>query len=309
MNEYSSKAFRTRWAAMRLSLLAGLLLLLVKWVAYIWTSSTAILSDAAESVVHIGAVAFAAWGLRVAHQPPDQDHPYGHEKVNYVSAGFEGAVIVFAAFYILYKAAKKIIVGPELENLGPGAILIAGAVVVNALLGWHLIRTGRRENSLILTANGKHVLTDCVTSLGVLIALLLVAATGWELLDPLIAIGVAVHILVSGTQLVRQSAHGLMDRMDPGVDRRLREYLDEWANRHGVEYHGLRHRTGGNVVWVDIHLLFPGETGLESAHAAASSLESSIQECLPDHRVEVTSHLEPLEEHQDHHPEGGHQHR
>lgn len=301
--------FPAQRVAMRLSLIVGIGMLVAKCLAFILTSSAAILSDAAESVVHVVAVAFATWGLYLSQRPPDRDHPYGHEKVAYFSAGVEGSLIAIAAIYIVYESIRKIIVGPEIQHLGAGALLVAVATAVNTWLGWYLVRKGRRHHSLILVANGKHVLTDALTSLGVVVALVLVWSTGWQLLDPIIAIAVALHILRSGGQLVRVSVHGLMDRRDPEIDRALQPVLDEWSRRTGGAYHRLRHRRGGHVIWVDVHLLFDAGASVEAAHASATSLEDAMAAALPEHVVEVTSHLEPLETHAEHHPEGGYQHR
>lgn len=301
--------FPAQRIAMRISLIVGVGMFVAKGLAYVLTDSAAILSDAAESVVHVAAVGFATWGLYLSQRPPDRDHPYGHEKVSYFSAGVEGALIGVAAIFILYEAVRKIVTGPEIEHLGAGAFIVALATVVNTALGAYLVRAGRRGRSLILVANGKHVLTDALTSLGVIVALLLVWLTGWKLLDPILAIVVALHILRSGSALVRVSVHGLMDRRDPEIDDVLRPVLDAWSRRTGGEYHALRHRRGGHVVWVDVHLLFDASASIEAAHASATSLEQSMEEALPDYRVEVTSHLEPLESHEAHHPEGGYQHR
>jgi cation diffusion facilitator family transporter len=304
----SERESRAQWRAMRWSLAIGILMLVGKGAAWIITGSADILSDAAESVVHVVAVGFAAWSLRLSQQPPDQEHPYGHEKVNYFSAGAEGALIAMAAIFILSESIRKIVEGPEIQNPGWGGLIITAATVINALLGWYLVRVGRREGSLILVANGTHVLTDSLTSLGAIVALILVVVTGWVYFDPVIAMILAANILVSGFGLVRQSVHGLMDRRDPDVDRRLREILDQWAVQSGGAYHGLRHRSGGHVVWMDVHLLLPAGSDLEHAHASATDLEQQVQRGFPDYRLEITSHLEPLEAHGEHHPEGGPQH-
>jgi len=300
---------RLQHRAMQISLWVGVLMFVGKVVAYVVTQSAAILSDAAESVVHVVAVAFAAYSLKLSHRPPDEDHPYGHEKISFFSAGFEGAMIGIAAIYIFYEAISKLITGAGVENLGQGVLLVTAATIINGWLGYYLIRTGRRESSLILVANGKHVLTDSVTSLGVLVALGLIAFTGWQPWDPIIAIILAAHILRSGVGLVRESVHGLMDRLDPELDGALREVLDQWSADTGLTYHGLRHRSGGNVLWVDVHLLFPGDADLEHAHAGATRLEDALDARFRNRRVEVTSHMEPREQHEAHHPGGGHQHR
>jgi len=288
--------------AMTWSLVIGVGMFVGKGVAWLVTGSAAILSDAAESVVHVAAVVFAAWSLWLAQRPPDREHPYGHDKINYFSAGFEGAMIGIAALYIIYESVRKLVVGPELDNIGWGALLVTVATALNGLLAWYLIRTGRREGSIILVANGKHVLTDSLTSLGVLVALGLVALTGIVHLDPIIAILIAAHILRSGVALIRESFDGLMDRRDPGVESAVRDVLDAWQNTGAGAYHELRNRVSGDVVWVDVHLLFPGPVGLERAHADATRLETEIQEKLRPRQLVITTHLEPLGSHDRAHP-------
>lgn len=292
----------TQRLAMRWSLSIGLLMFAGKGLAYFWTGSAAILSDAAESVVHVVAVAFAAYSLWLSHQPPDRKHLYGHEKIGFFSAGFEGAMIIFAALFIIYHAAVKWILGIELQRIELGTLVIVAATAINGVLGWYLVRTGTRERSLVLIANGKHVLTDSITSLGVIVALGLVWLTGWNGFDPLLAILVALHILASGVKLLQQSFRGLMDEGDPEIDRLLRRVLDRWATTSGGQFHDLRHRSGGSVIWVEVHLLLPGTTSLEAAHAIATSVEDDIERELNGHPVVVTTHLEPLEQHMVHHP-------
>lgn len=294
--------FGSQRRAMRWSLSIGLAMFVGKGLAYLMTGSAAILSDAAESVVHVVAVAFAAYSLWLSHQPPDRNHLYGHEKIGFFSAGFEGAMIIAAAVFIIFESVLKWIAGPELQQIELGALVVALATAVNGVLGWYLVRTGTRERSLVLVANGKHVLTDSVTSLGVMVALGLVWVTGWKPFDPLLAIGIGLHILWSGVQLVRQSFRGLMDEGDPETDRVLRRVLDSWAVATGGQYHNLRHRCGGNVVWIEVHVLLPGHQDLESAHAAATVLEEDIERELHAGPVVVTTHLEPLEHHESHHP-------
>jgi len=305
----SPKAMQTQRVAMRASLVVGILMFFGKGLAWLLTGSAAILSDAAESVVHVAAVAFAAFSLRLSQQPPDRDHPYGHEKVAFLSAGFEGALIALAAAFIISESVQKLIHGPTIENLGVGTVLVAGAALVNGLLGLYLIRTGKRENSLVLVANGKHVLTDCVTSAGVVVALGLVALTRWTPLDPILAIAVALQILASGFGLVKESAQGLMDRRDPKLDNEIRSVLDAWAKGSDATYHGLRHRRASHMIWVDLHLILPGGWPLERAHAAATALETRLASAFPGQHLEITSHLEPRDEHARDHPEGGYIHR
>ena len=181
---------------MRLSLAVGVLMLLGKTTAYLMTGSAAILSDFAESVVHVIAVAFAAFSLRLSTKPAGPTFLYGYERITFFSAGFEGAMIVVAAIWILVEAIAKWMAGLKLEHLGAGTLLLVAAGTLNAWLGWYLLRVGKRSHSLILEADGKHVLTDCFTSFGVVAGLGLVLLTGWKPFDPLVAIAIALNILV-----------------------------------------------------------------------------------------------------------------
>lgn len=292
----SADAVRQQKMAMRLSLLIGALMFAGKSYAYFITGSAAILSDAAESVVHVFAVAFAAFSLWLSLKPADPTHQYGHDKISFFSAGFEGAMIVFAAFYIIYESIRKWIAGLAIENLDVGTMYVAGAAVINAALGAYLVWQGKRHHSLILVANGKHVLTDSWTSFGVIVGLLLVLWTGWLPFDPILAILVAMNILWSGGKLIRQSVGGLMDEVDPTTHAKLEEVLQREAGGRGRRYHELRHRNSGSVLWVDLHLLFPDGTRIEEAHWKATEVEAAIKKEFPT-PVIVNTHLEPLEVH------------
>ncbi len=286
--------------SMLLSLGVGFLMLAAKVTAYVITGSAAILSDAAESVVHVVAVTFAAYSLWLSARPADRSHPYGHEKISFFSAGFEGGMIVVAAVFIIYEAIHKWVTGLNLQNLGTGTLLVAGAAVLNGALGAYLVWQGKRFHSLILRANGKHVLTDCYTSAGVIVGLLLARATGWLLFDPILAMIVAVNILFSGGRLMRQSVAGLMDEVDPTLGDRLRTILNELAATYGVSYHSLRYRGLGNRLWVEFHLLFPSDTSIEQAHRVATGIEMALGQRL-EMPVEVMSHLESVEDHAEAH--------
>ncbi len=288
--------------AMGLSLGFGLLMLAIKAGAYLLTGSAAILSDAAESVVHVAAVAFAAWSLRVSFRPADAQYPYGHAKIAFFSAGFEGAMIILAALYIVVVSLQKLILGFELERLGLGTALTAAAAVINGALGVYLVRTGRRRRSLILTANGRHVLTDCWTSLAVLVGLGLVMLTGRQALDPLCGLLMAANILRTGIGLVRTAGAGLMDAADPEVQARLVAVLDAETLRRGIAYHGLLHRNAGDRLWVECHLLFAADTPLAAAHRTATAIEHAIAATLGS-RTHVTTHLECAADHDAVHPE------
>jgi len=277
--------------AMRMSIAAGVLLLVLKAAAWWYTGSTAILSDLGESVAHLAAVAFAAYSLWLSLRPADANHPYGHAKIGFFSAGFEGAMIAIAALYIFYEAGKAAWFGPELQHIGVGLALTATAALLNGALGWHLLRTGRRRGSIILEANGHHVLTDCWTSLGVLLALGLVQFTGWPYWDPIFAAAAAANILVSGTRLVRRSVSGLMDTADPEADRIIGEIVAEETRKRGISYHNLRHRNIGDAHLVELHLDFPQDALLRDAHRMATEIEEAIESKIRP-AAHVTTHLE-----------------
>ena len=302
MNAELSPEARDNRFAMRLSLLFGVAMLVGKTTAYWLTGSAAILSDAAESVIHVVAVAFAAFSLRLSTRPADQRFRYGYERITFFSAGFEGALIIVAAGTIIWAAIHKWLHGLAIERLGTGMLLVLAASIVNALLGAYLVRVGKRNDSLILQANGKHVLTDSWTSFGVVGGLVLVLVTGWKPFDPLFAIAVALNILWSGGQLVWRSAQGLMDYSDPETARRLQLLLDEITSAMGVVYHELRFRDTGKSIRVDLHLLFPYQTPVGEAHRLATIIEQKIAKALGK-PSNVTTHLEAQEDHEPVHAE------
>ena len=291
--------------AMRLSLFVGVLMLVGKVTAYWLTGSTAILTDAAESVVHVIAVGFAAYALWLSARPANQRFLYGYERITFFSAGFEGAMIIVAAVAILYAAIHKWLAGLRLEHLGAGVLFVVAAGAVNGALGAYLVRTGRRNHSLILEADGKHVLTDCWTSVGVVLGLGLVMLTGWKPFDPICAIVLGLNILWSGGHLVWSSARGLLDYCDPAVGHDLTQKLDGLCAELGLQYHGLRFRTTGNRLMVELHLLFPYDSPLGRAHHLATQLEERLLEALPM-RAEIVTHLESVEDHGQVHRAGHH---
>ncbi len=294
------QALRDTRFAMRLSLVFGLAMLVGKSAAYWLTGSAAILSDAAESVIHVVAVAFAAFSLWLSTRPADDKFLYGYERITFFSAGFEGAMIILAAFAIIYSAIHKWLHGLVLDRLGFGTVLVAAASIINLVLGIYLLRTGKKNHSLILEANGKHVLTDSWTSFGVVGGLCLVLITGWKPFDPIFAIAVALNILWSGGTLVWRSATGLLDYADPAIGSTLRKRLDELCRELLVEYHGVRFRMTGQRLLIEVHLLFPHEVALGEAHRIATVIEERLPECL-EIPAEVLTHLESLEDHADVH--------
>ena len=297
------RQYRDARFAMLLSLIVGVLMLAGKMTAYLYTGSSAIFSDAAESVVHVIAVAFAVFSLWLSARPAVAHFHYGYERITFFSAGFEGAMIMLAAGSILYTTTMKWRHGLALENLGSGVILIVAAGALNAVLGTYLLRIGRRNHSLILEADGKHVLADSWTSFGVVAGLVLVMATGWKPLDPLVAYAVAANILWTGGRLLWRAFKGLLDYSDPKVGHLIRARLDALCAELGLEYHGVRFRATGQRQMIEVHLLFPDSMRLGTAHRLATVVEERLAEDL-EMPAEVITHLESLEDHSEvHHVE------
>jgi len=282
--------------AMTLSLTVGVVMLAGKMAAYLMTHSAAIFSDAAESVAHIVAVAFAAFSLRLSARPAAPLFLYGYERISFFSAGVEGAMIMMAAVAILFDSVRKWMAGLPLENLGGGTLLLLLAGLLNAALGWYLLRIGRRTHSMILEADGKHVLTDSWTSFGVVGGLGLVLLTHWKPFDPLVAIAVAVNILWSGGRLLWRAAAGLLDYSDPGAGRKIREALGRICAELGIQYHGVRFRNTGYRQLVEVHLLFSRLTTVSDAHRLATIVEERLPAEL-GMPAEVITHLESIEDH------------
>lgn len=293
--QYTQQETRQMNKAMRLSLSVGFFMLIIKTYAYFLTGSAAIFSDAAESVVHVFAVGFAAYSMWLSHKPADDDHTYGHDRIIFFSAGFEGALITIAGLFILFQALQKMLFGFELENLEQGMFFISIATLMNGVLGFYLMRLGKRYHSLVLEADGKHILADCFTSLGVLLALVLTRLTGWIYFDPLLALLVGCNILWTGCKLLYNAFHGLMDRADAKLNKEIRAFLEKATRESGLCFHRLRHRNAGNRLMIEVHLLFPPDLSLFHAHELATHIESSVERAF-DQPTELITHLEPMEQ-------------
>ncbi len=272
----------------------GLLVLALKFFAWWITGSLALYSDALESIINVVAAMTAFVALRVAAQPADQNHPYGHHKAEYFSAVIEGALIIVAAVVILRDAYDAILAPKTLDAPLIGVAVNGLATVINLVWGMMLVRRGRDWRSPALVADGKHVLADVFTSGGVLIGLGLATATGWAILDPVIAAVVAVNILWSGGAMVRDSVNGLMDEAAPpemvGQIRRLISEHGEGA----LEAHDVRTRHAGQVTFIDFHLVVPGEMTVAESHTICDRLEAAIEGAVEG--AVVTIHVEPAEE-------------
>jgi cation diffusion facilitator family transporter len=283
---------RTRMRAGLVSLIVGTCLLIVKFAAYRATGSSAILSDAMESIVNVVAALFALSSLRFAVMPADRNHPYGHGKIEFFSAAFEGGLIAFAAVMIIYQGGEALWLGVELARLDLGVALTAAAGLANLGLGMYLVRVGRRHQSLTLIADGQHVLSDFWTSLGVVVGLVLVRFTGLVWVDPVIAIAVGINLAWTGAQLVRYSAGGLLDEEDVPLLERLLAAMNSSTVPGIIRIHSLRAIRSGRFNHVDAHLVVPEFWSVKRTHDAADAFEQRI---IAAGRVdgEVVFHLDP----------------
>ncbi len=279
--------------AMRLSLGIGVLMLVMKVTAWWLTKSAAILSDAAESVVHVVAVGFAAYSMRLSYKPADRTHAYGHAKIGFFSAGVEGGMILLAAIFIIFESVGKIIEGPTMENLGLGTVLTVAAVLINGILGFWLLRLGKKRHSLILEANGQHVLTDCWTSIGVVLALGLIFLTRWNYWDPIFGLLMGANIFITAVKLMRRSVGGLMDEVELAQEESVQSALDKIVSAKGMTYHELKVRPMGDRQAVEFHLLLKDNLPLIEAHQIATEVETELKSTIEPPPY-VTTHLEPL---------------
>lgn len=280
---------------MSASLLIGAGLMVIKFIAFYFTNSAAILSDALESVINVVAAGFALGSILVAAKSPDPAHPYGHGKVEYFSAGFEGALIVLAALGIFYEAWPRLFYPQAIPRLEKGMLLIVGAALVNLILGAILLIVGQRTKSIVLIADGKHVLTDVYTTVGVVLGLVAVYFTGWNRLDGAVAILVGLNILVTGVRLVHQAAAALMDRSDPELLGEICQVITENRRPMWIDIHQLRARRSGSRVFMDFHLILPRDLSLEASHEEVKKLEKILIDYFVG-QADILIHADPCME-------------
>lgn len=286
--------------ALQISLLVSVLSLCAKAGGFYLTESTTALSDALESVIHILAVAFVYYGFLLSAKPADEKHLYGHERVEFLSVGIEGAVIILAGVTIIYQSIKQYLFGHVIENLDEGIFLMTLAGVINFMLGRYLLKIGREENNMMVVSNGKHTLTDVWTSISVVATLVIIRFTGWIVLDSIVGFMLALYIMYEGFKLLKYSVDGLMDSKDPEVHQAILSILDNELPGSMSDYHHLRHRTTGNTTWIELHALFESNVDLEKAHDDATKLERSLINALKGDVI-VTIHLEPEGAHEQAH--------
>ena len=277
-----------------LSLATSAVTIVLKFAAYWLTGSVGLLSDAVEALVNIAAALVALAVLTYSSHAPDREHNFGHEKAQYFSSGIEGALIFVAAAAIVWSAVPRLLHPQPIEQVSLGLTLSVLAALANAGCAWVMLRAARAHRSITLEADARHLLTDVWTTLGVFIGVLLVQATGWLILDPLIALAVALQILWTGGHLMIRSFEGLMDRAVPDDELAAITGVLDTLRHEGGDYHALRTRVAGARSFVDVHVLVPGGLTVQAGHDLVERLENEIQSKLP--HVEVLTHLEPLED-------------
>lgn len=277
-----------------LSLATGFVVLGLKTYAWLVTGSVGLLSDALESTVNIGAALVAVFALRASNRPPDAEHHFGHGKAEYLSAMVEGFLILAASAVIIATAVNRLVDPQPLEQVGIGLAISVLASVLNGAVGLLLLRVGRNHRSMVLIADGKHLLTDVWTSAGVVVAVAAVALTGWVRLDPIIALVVGANILWTGWRLLRDSVSGLLDqRLSDDEIQKVVDVLERHES-DDVHFHALQSRAAGRQRFVSVHMLVPGRSSVRAAHDLAQDIEDEIDRELP--QTVVSIHIEPLED-------------
>lgn len=277
-----------------LSIGAALATMAIKFFAYELTGSVGLLSDAVETVVNLIAALVALWALWLAGRPADDEHHYGHTKAEYFSSGVEGTLVLVAAVSIAVAAGPRLFHPPALTSLGVGLGVSALSSVINGAVAWVLWRAGKARRSVTLTADARHLLADVWTTVGVIIALALVNLTHWYILDPLIALAVAVNVLWTGVRLIRESGLGLLDTAIPLDEQAvISRTLEPWRGQ-GIDFHALRTRSSGARRFVSMHVLVPGAWTVQQGHDLCEDIEGALRAALEE--TTVFTHLEPRED-------------
>ncbi|GAB3883170.1 cation diffusion facilitator family transporter [Spirosoma agri] len=278
---------------MGVSLGLSIVLLILKFTAYFLTYSTAILSDAVESIVNVIASGFAFYSIYLAGQPRDQNHPYGHGKIEFLSSGFEGAMILSAGLVIIWQAILSFFEPKVLSNLDWGVALVGLTAIANAFVGWMLIRLGKQTDSLAMTADGRHLLTDTFSSIAVMIGVVLVALTGERWIDSALSLLLSFVIIYNGFQLIRLSVARLMDETDVPTLYRVVTLLNIHKDQHWIDVHNLRVQKYGADLHIDCHLTLPYYWELTQVHDEVHHFEDTIKDGFHQGEVEIFVHTDP----------------
>ncbi len=274
------------------SLIISVVLTGLKFFAFYHTHSNAILTDALESIINIVAAGFALYSIRIASLPRDFEHPYGHGKIEFFSAGFEGALIIFAGIYIIYNGIQHLLYPEPVEDIPMGMLLIAFTILINGVLGWFLQQTGKKENSITLVADGKHLWLDALSSFILLAGIAIIWQTGYYLLDSILSLFFALLILWNGFQLVRQSVAGLMDEANPENLKKIVHVLNQNRNPVRIDVHNLRLQQYGADWHIDCHVTMPYYFSLEQVHEEVDAIKKELTDSTPG-SVEVFIHADP----------------
>jgi cation diffusion facilitator family transporter len=277
-----------------LSIAAAVVTIGMKTAAWLLTGSVGLLSDAAESVVNLVAAITTLGMLTVAARPPDEDHAYGHDKAEYFASGVEGSLIIVAAVAIAWSAVNRLLHPAPIEQVGLGLVVSTGASLVNLAVSRVLFRAGKKHHSIALEADAHHLMTDVWTSVGVIAGIGVVALTGWDRLDPIVAIAVALNITWSGVKLMRRSALGLLDTSLPPDEQAAVQQVLEAHRGPEVQFHALRTRQAASRRFVSVHVLVPGSWNVSRGHALLERIEHEVRQVIPN--AHVLTHLEALED-------------
>lgn len=276
------------------SIAVAILVMGLKFVAWRLTGSVALFSDALESIVNVIAAVAALTAIRVSHLPADDEHPFGHHKAEYFSAVLEGVLIVLAALLILFEVWRAWNTPVDLSAPWPGLAVNGVAAAINFGFAMVLLRVGRAERSPALVADGRHIMTDVVTSLGVIAGLIAAVLTGWAILDPLLAIIVAINILWQGWKVIGESMQGLMDRgVDPAEAARIRGIIST-SSKGALEVHDLKTRIAARATFIEFHLVVDADMTVGESHVICDRIEAALKADMPS--VRVTIHVEPDDE-------------
>jgi cation diffusion facilitator family transporter len=307
MAKKSKSLMRYGW----LSIFAALSTIVLKSYAYFLTNSVGLLSDALESIINLVAAMIMLVVLYIAAKPPDENHPYGHEKIEYFSSGAEGVMILFAAVSIIMTAQERLFNPQPLQQLDVGIAISVLASVINLIVAIILIRVGKRNHSITLESDGKHLMTDVWTTVGILVGIgvILIANSfeeslavatqlglnDWGILDPIIAIFVALNIIWTGLQLLRRTFSGLMDAaLIPNEQKKIIDILEKFVSLNGIAYHALRTRYAGARRFMSVHILVPGSWTVQQGHDLAELIEQRITDIF--NNIDIDTHLEPIED-------------
>jgi len=285
-----AQQIKYKW--MSLSLGLSLVLMAIKFAAWWLTNSTAILTDALESIINVIASGFALYSIYLSGLPRDRNHPYGHGKIEFFSSGFEGALILSAGFFIGIQAVRSLFEPLPISNLDWGLALIAVTTLVNAAMGWSLIRNGRRTNSITLIADGQHLLTDSISSLVVLVGVVTMLVTGLAWIDGALSLGLSGVIIFNGFRMVRHSVAGLMDETDLSLLNRIVTILNQHKHQNWIDVHNLRVQRYGADLHIDCHLTLPYYWNLTQVHDEVRLFETRLKAEV-DGEVEIFIHADP----------------